>query len=59
MRTLSLWRSDAPESAPSLDALRAFATATLRDDALVIVAARPPRPEPRPGPARDARPRGR
>ena len=48
----SLWRDPAPEPpeppAPSLDALRAFADRWLRDDALVIVAVRPPRPQPKP-----------
>jgi hypothetical protein len=39
-------REEAPLAAPSLDALRAFASATLRDDALIIVAARPPRRAP-------------
>jgi hypothetical protein len=57
-RVIDLWRGDAASgadrgatpaprtvgpSAPSLAALRAFASAQLRDDALVIVAARPPR----------------
>ncbi len=60
-RVLALWRS--PETAPrtdasttaappTLDALRAFAASTLRDDALIIVAVRPPRsPADRPQPA--------
>jgi hypothetical protein len=43
-RLAALWRGDAPLAAPpTLDVLRAFASATLRDDALVIVVARPPR----------------
>jgi hypothetical protein len=42
-RTVDLWRGTAPSPAPPLEALRAFAASTLRDDALVIVAARPPR----------------
>jgi hypothetical protein len=49
-RLVALWRGE-PESAPappSLEALRAFAGATLRDDALVIVAARSPRATPVP-----------
>jgi len=43
-RAIELWRGDpapAGAPAPSLDALRSFASSTLRDDALVIVAARP------------------
>ena len=49
-RVLALWRSAAqgtdapPAPPPTLDALRAFAAATLHDDALIIVAVRPPRP---------------
>jgi len=56
-RTIDLWRGDAASGAdrgppatrtvgpstPPLVALRAFASAQLRDDALVVVAARPPR----------------
>ncbi len=46
-RLLALWTGDAPPTAPpALDALRAFASATLRDEALIIVAVRPPRPPP-------------
>ena len=50
-RVIGLWRSDpaisgAAPRAPALDAMRAFAAAQLRDDALVIVAARPARVEP-------------
>jgi hypothetical protein len=41
-RTIDLWRSEGAPPAPSLDALRAFAASSLRDDTLVIVAARPP-----------------
>lgn len=45
-RLIALWTgaldSDPP---PSLDALKAFAASTFKDDALVIVAARPPRLE--------------
>jgi hypothetical protein len=59
MRTLALWRDEAPQQAPSLEALRAFAASALRDDALVIVAARPPRPDVRPPTGRDLRARGR
>ncbi len=45
-RVIDLWRSDPtsiapPAPLPSLDDLRAFAAATLRDEAFVIVAARP------------------
>ncbi|MDB4993778.1 MAG: exonuclease SbcC, partial [Myxococcaceae bacterium] len=49
-RLVALWRGepDAPPPPPSLEALRAFAGATLKDDALVIVAARAPRPVPAP-----------
>jgi hypothetical protein len=46
MRTLALWRDEAPLQAPSLEALRTFAASVLHDDALVIVAARPPRRRP-------------
>jgi hypothetical protein len=43
-RVLALWRGERPAGAPpAADALRAFATSVLRDDALVIVAARPSR----------------
>jgi len=42
-RTVDLWRGEAPLTAPSLDALHAYAASALHDDALVIVAARPPR----------------
>ena len=45
-RTIDLWRGRASSPAPSIEALRAFAASALRDDGLVIVAARPPRPEP-------------
>jgi hypothetical protein len=46
-RLLALWNGEAPPTAaPTLDALRAFASATLRDEALIIVAVRPPRPPP-------------
>jgi hypothetical protein len=62
-RVIDLWRGDpstleAHDPAPSLDDLRAFAAATLRDEAFIIVAARPPRverddPTKRPPAARD------
>ncbi len=47
-RVIDLWRAAStspvlPSPAPSLEDLRSFAAATLRDEALVIVAARPPR----------------
>ncbi|MGO9712702.1 MAG: hypothetical protein ACLQBL_27820 [Polyangiaceae bacterium] len=48
-RVLALWRGsirvDAKSAppAPTLDALRTFASTTLHDDALIIVAVRPPR----------------
>jgi hypothetical protein len=45
-RVIDLWRGQPASPAPSLEALRSFAAAALRDDALVIVAARPARIEP-------------
>jgi hypothetical protein len=44
-RLVALWRGESPATAadPSLDIVNAFAALTLKDDALVIVAARPPR----------------
>ena len=44
-RLLALFRGEdsAAPAAPTIEALRAFASATLKDDALVIVAARPSR----------------
>ncbi len=54
-RLVALWRGDASgSSAPSLDALRAFCTATLQDEALVLLAARPGR-DPRASHAREPR----
>ncbi|MBV9949637.1 MAG: hypothetical protein JOZ69_22540, partial [Myxococcales bacterium] len=52
-RTIDLWRAAPPSPSPSLDALRAFAASMTRDESMVIVAARPPRPDPseRPSPA--------
>jgi hypothetical protein len=47
-RAIQLWRGDAPEAAPSLEDLHAFAAASARDEALVIVAARPTRSPPAP-----------
>jgi hypothetical protein len=45
-RAVALWRGDVGSPSPSADAVRAFASAALRDEALVVVAARPRRPEP-------------
>jgi hypothetical protein len=45
-RVIDLWRGDPAPLAPSLDDLRAFAAGALRDEAFVIVSARPPRPPP-------------
>lgn len=42
-RLLALWRGERAGAPPTADALRAFAASVLRDDALVIVAARPAR----------------
>jgi hypothetical protein len=42
-RLVDLWRREPPYVLPSLDELRAFAAATLRDEGLIIVAARPGR----------------
>jgi hypothetical protein len=47
-RILALWRGQGAPLEPSLEALHAFAAAALRDDTLVLVAARPYHPEPRP-----------
>jgi hypothetical protein len=54
-RVIDLWRGQPPPPAPSLETLRAFAAATLRDEALVIVAARPARVDPgtRPSPSKE------
>ena len=43
MRAVALWRDQGAGPEPSLDALRAFAASTLRDDLLIVVAARPAR----------------
>jgi hypothetical protein len=45
--------------APSLQVLHAFASATLRDEGLVIVAARPRVVPPRSGNVRDTKVKGR
>jgi hypothetical protein len=58
-RTIALWRGETPVAPPSLDAMRAFAGATLRDEGLVVVASRPPRPEPPPRLQREAKGRTR
>jgi len=42
-RLVDLWRGEPPYVLPSLDELRSFAAARLRDDGLIIVAARPGR----------------
>jgi hypothetical protein len=42
-RVVRLWRGEQAGRTPSLDDLRLFAATWLRDDALVIVAARPSR----------------
>jgi len=42
-RLIALWRGDAAPTAPGADAIHAFTAKTLHDDALIIVAARPPR----------------
>jgi hypothetical protein len=42
-RLIALWRSEPPAPTLSLDAIRAFVAVTLKDDALILVAARPPR----------------
>jgi hypothetical protein len=57
-RAIALWRDEAPATPPTLDALRAFAATTLRDDALTIVAARPPHLPARSASGHDARTRG-
>jgi hypothetical protein len=55
-RITHLWRGDAASPAPSTDDLRAFAATALRDDALVVIAVRPPRPVPSPrAAARDSK----
>ena len=45
-RVAALWQEPHETTAPTIDALRTFASTALRDDALVIVAVRPPRPKP-------------
>jgi hypothetical protein len=59
-RAVSLWRGEAAPAAPSLDDLRALASSALVDDGLILVAARPGRPEPTPRPSSTARdPKGK
>ncbi len=43
-RLVELWHGRTPPQDPSLEDLRLFASASVRDEDLVIVAARPPRP---------------
>ena len=56
-RAIALWRAEPSQPQPSLDALRTFAAATLHDDAMVIVAARPPRADASGHPSRRGAPR--
>jgi hypothetical protein len=42
-RLVTLWRGEAPSVDPPLDAIRVFTALTLKDDSLVLVAARPAR----------------
>jgi hypothetical protein len=58
-RSIDLWRSEAAVPDCPLESLRSFAAATLRDDALVIVAARPPRIDPSVHPSVTRESRGR
>jgi hypothetical protein len=44
-RLVALWLSHPEPPSPSLDAIRAFAAAYLRDDSFLVIAARPPRVE--------------
>jgi hypothetical protein len=45
-RVIDLWRGQTTPPAPSLETLRAFASASLRDEAMVIIVARPARSDP-------------
>jgi len=45
-RLVDLWRGEPPYAMPAIDELRTFAAASLRDQDLIIVAARPARPTP-------------
>jgi hypothetical protein len=58
-RTVELWRGEPAPMAPSLQVLHAFASATLRDEGLVIVAARPRVVPPRSANVRDTKVKGR
>jgi hypothetical protein len=61
-RVVDLWLSQSDLPTPSLDTLRAFAASVLRDDSLLVIAARPPRvvdPPARAAGARDPRSRSR
>jgi hypothetical protein len=59
-RAIALWRGvSAPGDPPSLDALRAFASTVMKEDSLVIVAARSPRSRPGSGEAGDPPSRSR
>jgi hypothetical protein len=60
-RAIELWRGNAKANGSSLEKMRAFAAATLRDEALIIVAARPPRIDSRghPFPGRERRTKNR
>lgn len=58
-RAIALWRGDAPLADPSLDAMRAFAASTMRDEALIIVASRPPRADAAPHQTQEAKGRRR
>jgi hypothetical protein len=44
-RLVALWLSQPEPLSPSLDTMRAFAAGYLRDDSLLVIAARPPRVE--------------
>jgi hypothetical protein len=55
-RTIELWRGESQAQEPSLEGMREAAASSLRDEALIIVAARPARVEPpRPTPPRDTK----
>jgi hypothetical protein len=58
-RALALWRGDPPLPSVTAEELRAFAAANLRDDSLIIVAARAQRPESRLATGHDPKPRAR
>jgi hypothetical protein len=58
-RSIDLWRGEATLPDCPLESIRSFAAANLRDDALVIVAARPPRSDPSVHPSVTRESRGR